>query len=166
MILWTKLGLKITKKGTITSSYKNNYRILQKEVGMAVLKSIQTRVVGMILTNTTGIPTLHTYVHTHIHNSSMNKSVLCDASVQLVAGPYPSVRLVGIYLITVLSTNHRRRAHYTLAGYVWTMNSWNLMIIYNAYTSWRLRNVPLMSEIKFLTLWAVRARRAVDDGWV
>ena len=36
---------------------------------MAVAKSIQTRVVRMILTNTTGIPTLHMYLHTH--NSSI-----------------------------------------------------------------------------------------------
>ena len=38
-----------------------------------------------------------------------------------LTGPYPPVRLVGIYLTTFWSTNHWRRAHNTLAGYVWTI---------------------------------------------
>ena len=71
---------------------------------------------------------------------------LCLYTWDSNTGPYSPVRLVGIYLTTFLE--HQLRAHYTLAGYVWT----NLIIIHNAHT---LRNVPLM---KFLTLWAVRSR--------
>ena len=46
------------------TSIKSSYRKLEKEVGIAMPKSIQTRVVGMT-TNTTGIPTLHTLAHWH-----------------------------------------------------------------------------------------------------
>ena len=83
---------------------------------------------------------------------------------KLVAGPYPPIRLVGIYLTTLDHQPLVAHAQYTSRLRSKLMKLWNLMIIYNAYTLWRLRNVPLMSEIEFLTLWAVRARQAVDDG--
>ena len=46
--------------------YKKQLQKLQKEVGMAMPKSTQTRVVGMI-TNRTGIPTYHTHAQ-QLHN--------------------------------------------------------------------------------------------------
>ena len=58
MIPWTH-DLKIAKKITVTS-IKKKLQKLQKEVGMAMPKSTQTRVVDKI-TNTTGIPTSHIY---------------------------------------------------------------------------------------------------------
>ena len=53
---WVKCCCQCWGHGPIIYKYKNNYRKLEKEVGMAMPKSIQTRVVGTI----TGIPTLHT----------------------------------------------------------------------------------------------------------
>ena len=73
--------LEITKKKiTVTvTSIKNNCRKLEKEVGMAMPKSIQTRVVGMI-TNTTGIPTLHT--HAHWYHTAQSYPI-CGATVSI-----------------------------------------------------------------------------------
>ena len=46
-----------------------------------------------------------------------------DLAIDEEPGPYPPVRLVGIYLTTFWSTNHWRRAHNTPASYVWTIKT-------------------------------------------